>query len=81
MEQGRAPHVLAPGGAGEGNPVAAAVVRRPGDWPNRPARPPNPDRELACEKSRARRPLEAFTDRGWTLSTPGFEGAAGSVED
>ena len=41
--------------------------------------------ELAHEKSRARKPQERRSPRGWTLSTPGFEAlrpfplAAGSV--
>ena len=30
----------------------------------------NPDRGLAGEKSRARRPLEAFSDLGWTPAAP-----------
>ena len=42
--------MVVPSGAGEGNQVAAAATRRPGERSNRPARPPTPDLELAGEK-------------------------------
>ena len=80
MEQGRAPHEVASGGAGEGNQVAAAAARRPGERSNRPTRPQTQIVSSPAKKSRARRPLKAFSDRGWTPSTPGFVTAAARVE-
>ena len=69
MEQGYAPHEVAPGGAGEDNQVEAAATRRPGERSNRPEWPPNPDREPAGEQ-KSHQEAAGGVFRSWVDSQP-----------